>query len=265
VGTRAGGAGAGIVYLVGAGPGDPELLTLRGRDCLRRAQVVVYDRLVSLALLDEAPPWAERIYVGKRRGVPHRTQEEINALLVERALAGQVVVRLKGGDPFVFGRGAEEVEACARAGVAWEVVPGVSSAVAAPAAAGIPVTHRRVAAGFAVVTAERAADAPEPDWEAYARMPTLVVLMGVAGLSDVAERLLRHGRAAETPAAIVERATLPDQRVTVATLGEIASRAAEVGVRAPAVLVVGEVVALRREASVEVSDPSVSVLLDLAS
>jgi uroporphyrin-III C-methyltransferase len=234
----------GKVFLVGAGPGDPELITVRGLACLRRADVVVYDRLVHPQLLDEAPAWAEKIYVGKAPGRHSVPQEEIQDLLVRCALAGETVVRLKGGDPFVFGRGGEEAAACAAAGVSWEVVPGVSSAVAVPAAAAIPVTHRDSSASFAVVTAHRSADAGEPDWAALAKIDTLVVLMGVARLAQVAAALIHHGRGAETPAAVVERGTLPEQRVITGTLGDLAGRAAAAGVRSPATVIVGPVVEL---------------------
>lgn len=237
----------GRVYLVGAGPGDPELLTVKGLRCLRRAHVVVYDRLVHPALLDEAPPLAERIYVGKKPGSHRTRQEDIQALLVSRALDGAVVVRLKGGDPFVFGRGGEEAAACAAAGVPWEVVPGVSSAVAAPASAAIPVTHRGVAASFTVVTAHRARGNGSPDWPVLARLETLVILMGVSRLPEITAQLIRHGRDPATPVAIVERGTLEDGRVIAGDLATITLTALEADVRPPATIVVGEVAALRGE------------------
>ena len=235
----------GKVYLVGAGPGDPDLITVRGLKCLRQADVVIYDRLISEALLDEAPPEAERIFVGKAPGYHARPQEEINRLLVERARAGQIVVRLKSGDPFVFGRGGEEAAACAAAGVPCEVIPGVTSAIAVPACAGIPVTHRDVASAFAVVTAHRAGGQSEPDWSVLARLDTLVVLMGVRRLPQLTAALMAHGRAAHTPVAVIERGTYPDERVLVGTLGDIARRAAEADIHPPATIVVGEVVRLR--------------------
>lgn len=236
----------GQVFLVGAGPGDPELITVRGLRCLERADVVVYDRLIHPALLDACPSGAEKVFVGKAAGLHVVVQEDIEALLVDRARRGLVVVRLKGGDPFVFGRGGEEAMALEAAGIRWTVVPAVSSVVAAPASAGIPVTHRRLAASFAVVTAHRAADlGPSSiDWNALARIDTLVVLMGVAALADVARRLCEAGRDPSTPVAVVERGTLEDQRVTTGTLETIASRAHAVGVRAPATIVVGAVVDL---------------------
>jgi uroporphyrin-III C-methyltransferase len=235
---------SGIVYLVGAGPGDPELITLKGWRCLQRADVVVYDRLANPELLSEAPPHARRVYAGKTPGRPALRQEEINALLVRHARAGRVVVRLKGGDPFVFGRGGEEALACASAGLPCEVVPGVTSPVAVPALAGIPLTHREVAGCFAVVTGHCVSD-DRMDWGALARIDTLVVLMGMERLAAIADLLLRHGRAANTPAAIIERGTLPGERVVVSTLGDIAKSAEAAGLGAPATVVIGEVVRLR--------------------
>jgi len=236
----------GRVYLVGAGPGDPKLITARGLDVLRRADVVVYDRLVSPALLEEAPADAELVYAGKAPGGHCMPQEGINALLVHEARLGKAVVRLKGGDPFVFGRGVEEALACAEAGVPWEVVPGVSSVVGVTARAGIPVTTRGYGGSFAVATAHRAEDGTDPlDWGALARMDTLVVLMGVERLREVVERLRAHGRAPETPIALVENGTLPDERVVAGTLADIVDRAARARVRPPAVIVAGEVVRLR--------------------
>jgi uroporphyrinogen III methyltransferase/synthase len=237
----------GIVVLVGAGPGDPELLTLKGLAWLRRAEVLVYDRLVHPALLDWAPPEALRIDAGKRPGHHLLRQEETSALLVSHARAGRVVVRLKGGDPFVFGRGGEEALACSAAGVPWAVVPGVSSAVAVPAWAGIPVTHRGLASSFAVVTATGSAGAGRPPWAALAAVDTLVVLMGVATLAEVTAELLAAGRDPDTPVALVERATLPDGRTLVATLATVAPCAAAWGARSPATLVVGPVVELAGE------------------
>lgn len=234
----------GTVYLVGAGPGDPDLMTVRGLRCLRRADAVLYDRLVSAEILAEASPAAEMIYVGKSTGSCLWCQEEINALLISLAREGRAVVRLKGGDPFVFGRGAEEALACRAAGVPFEVVPGVSSAVSVPALAGIPVTHRGVAGGFAVVTGH-CMGADRLDWAALARLDTLVVLMGLARLPELTGLLQRHGRAPETPAAVISRGTLPDEQVVVGTLEDIAGRAAAAGLMAPATLVVGEVVRLR--------------------
>jgi uroporphyrin-III C-methyltransferase len=234
----------GIVYLVGAGPGDPRLITVLGLDRLRHAEVVVYDRLISPALLAEAPPEAERIYVGKAPGEHACPQEEINALLVRHARAGRVVVRLKGGDPFVFGRGAEEALACTEAGVAWEVVPGISAPVAVPAMVGIPVTHRELAAGFAVVTGH-CAEGDRQDWAALSRVETLVILMGLTRLPQIAAALLFHGRGANTPVAVIAQGTLPEEQVVVSTLGTISGDVALAGLKAPATIVVGEVVRVR--------------------
>jgi uroporphyrin-III C-methyltransferase len=239
-------SGRGIVYLVGAGPGDPRLITVLGLDCLRRAEVVVYDRLVTESLLAEAPPGAERIFVGKAPGEHACHQKEINALLVHHGRAGRIVVRLKGGDPFVFGRGAEEAIACAEAGVPWEVIPGISSALAVPAKAGIPVTHREMAAGFAVVTGH-CAEGDRQDWAALARVETLVILMGLSRLPEIAAALLFYGRGAETPVAVIAQGTLAEEQVVVANLGTIAGEVASAGLRTPATIVVGEVVGIREQ------------------
>jgi uroporphyrinogen III methyltransferase/synthase len=238
----------GGVALVGAGPGDPGLMTVRGLAILRKAQVVVYDRLIDPRLLDEAPPRALRVFVGKASGAHTLPQAEINALLVAHARRGQRVVRLKGGDPFVFGRGGEEAEALAAAGIPFEVVPGVSSAVAAPAAAGIPVTHRAVASSFAVVTGHEddRKSFSRVDWTRLATaVDTLVILMGLENLPRIARALQKAGRAAETPAAVIERGATTGQRVVVGRLDTITMRVAAAGVRSPAVIVVGDVVALR--------------------
>ena len=237
----------GRVVLIGAGPGDPELITVRGLRALQQAEVLVYDRLVGPELIDEAPEWAEKIYVGKQPGHHAMPQDDINALLVDRARLGLTVVRLKGGDPFIFGRGGEEALACAEADIPFEIVPGISSSASVPSNAGIPLTHRGVAASFAVMTAHRALDldAQNPAWEGFAKVDTLVILMGVARLEAIVANLQHHGRDAATPVAIIERGTLPDERITVATLADIAPRARALGVRSPAVIVVGEVVRLR--------------------
>ena len=230
------------VYLVGAGPGDPGLLTVRGAELLRGADVVVHDRLSESSLLDLAPPSAERIAVGKTPRGPSTPQEEINALLVEHGRAGRVVVRLKGGDPFVFGRGGEEAAALAAAGVPFEVVPGVTSAVAAPAYAGVPVTHRGMSTSFTVVTGSEAPWASsETDWEAVARVGgTIVVLMGVATRAHIAERLMAAGLAPATPVAAVQWGTRPDQRSIRTTLEHLG----DADVASPAVLVIGAVAGL---------------------
>jgi uroporphyrin-III C-methyltransferase len=231
----------GTVHLVGGGPGDPGLITARGLELLRRAEVVVHDRLVGPALLDEARPGAELVDVGKGRGHAALSQQEINRLLVARAMAGRTVVRLKGGDPFVFGRGSEELEACRAAGVTCDVVPGVSSAIAGPAAAGIPVTARGIARSFAVVTAHQAGDASVTDLHPLVGVDTIVVLMGRSNLPAFTADLIAAGRDPHTPAACIQSATTPDQRVTTATLSTIAAAAERDGLEAPVVTVIGEV------------------------
>ncbi len=233
----------GIVYLVGAGPGDPGLITLRGLEVLRASDVLVYDRLVHPALLREAPR-AEQIFAGKASGRHLIAQSEINALLIARARAGQMVTRLKGGDPFVFGRGGEECEALRAAGVRFEVVPGVTSAVAVPAFAGIPVTHRGHASAFAVVTGHECGRDRDLDWGALARIPALIVLMGHRALPTIARRLMKHGVRPETPAAVVSDGTTPSQRVVAGTLATIAALTRAAGLEPPSVLIVGEIVRL---------------------
>jgi uroporphyrinogen III methyltransferase/synthase len=240
----------GIVYLVGAGPGDPGLLTLRGRDCLAIAEVVVYDYLANPELLAHAPATAERIYVGKSAGQHTLTQEQINALLVEHGLAGQCVVRLKGGDPFVFGRGGEEALALQAVGVPVEVVPGVTSGIAAPAYAGIPVTHRTLTSLVTFATGHEDPEKDEPaiDWAALARGGgTLVFYMGVGNLPGIVARLTQHGRCPETPVALIGQGTLPTQRVVEGTLATIVARVEEARMKPPAIILVGEVVSLRRD------------------
>jgi uroporphyrinogen III methyltransferase/synthase len=231
------------VALVGAGPGDPGLLTRRGADLLAGADVVVYDRLAHPALLDLAPPAAERIDVGKAPGRVAMDQDAINAVLVDRGRAGLAVVRLKGGDPFVFGRGGEEAEALAAAGVPFEVVPGITSAVAAPAYAGIPVTHRGLSTHFTVVTGHEdpAKGRTDTDWKALARAGgTIVVLMGAGHAVEIAQRLIRGGRPADTPVAAVRWGTRPEQRTVRGTLGTIE----QLGIAAPSAIVIGPVAAL---------------------
>ena len=237
----------GIVYLVGAGPGDPGLMTRRSLELIAAADVVLYDRLIPPGALDGARPDAELRYVGKEPGRPAVEQEQINEQLVELGLAGRRVVRLKGGDPFVFGRGGEEAEALAAAGVAFEVVPGVTAGVAAPAYAGIPVTHRDAASAVAFVTGHEdpSKDGSALDWDALARFPgTLVFYMGIKNLPLIAERLTAAGRPVSEPAAVVARGTLGGQRTVTGTLGEIASLVAAAGIRPPAVTVVGPVAEL---------------------
>ncbi len=238
----------GFVSLVGAGPGDPELMTVKGLRRLREADVVCYDALVAAELLQECRPDALLIPVGKRAGAPSARQEAINTLLIEHGRAGRLVVRLKGGDPFVFGRGGEEAEALHAAGVPWEVVPGISSAVAVPAYAGIPVTHRAHASSFAVITGHDDPHKPgEPiNWGTLAHgIDTLVVLMGVSRLPTIAAELIAHGKPADTPAAVIRAGTTVEQELVVATLGTIAEAVRAAGLGTPATLVIGEVVRLR--------------------
>ncbi|MDC7121839.1 uroporphyrinogen-III C-methyltransferase [Cellulomonas fimi] len=231
----------GTVTLVGGGPGDPGLVTTRGRRAVAEADVVVVDRLAPRALLDTLDPDVEVVEAGKSPHAHTLTQEQINEVLVERALRGLRVVRLKGGDPFVLGRGGEEVQACLAAGVPVEVVPGVTSAIAVPGVAGVPVTHRGVSRQVTILSAHDSA----PDWPSIAALDgTLVLLMGVGRLAEHAATLVAHGKDPATPVAVVENGTLPGQRTTVGTLADIADRADERGVGNPAVVVVGEVAAL---------------------
>ncbi len=238
---------AGLVYIIGAGPGDPGLLTQKAGDCLRKADIVVYDRLVSSEILAFIPPTCERVYAGKAAQHHTMAQDEINALLVEQALRDRTVIRLKGGDPFIFGRGAEEAEALVKAGIPFEIVPGVSSVLAAPAYAGIPLTHRTLSSGFHVVAGHECLESSGTPWDALGRSSyTLVVLMGVGHLKEIADCLMAHGRAPDTPVAIVRAATTPQQEVLEATLETIAYLASERRLTPPAVIVVGDVVKLRR-------------------
>ena len=240
----------GVVYLVGAGPGDPGLITVRGLGVLRNADVVLHDRLAPDSLLDEVRPDAVVINVGKTPGSSSRSQEEINQLLVDHCRAGKTVCRLKGGDPFVFGRGGEEATALAAAGLRWEVVPGVTSAVAAPAYAGIPVTHRGVSSAVMVVTGSEDPHGPANgvDWDAAAAFDgTLVVLMAWRSLPDIVDALMSRGAHAERPAAAVQWGTKNTQRVASGTLGNISDRVSAAGLGPPMALVIGDVAALRKE------------------
>ncbi|MHB1835485.1 MAG: uroporphyrinogen-III C-methyltransferase [Solirubrobacteraceae bacterium] len=238
------------VYLVGAGPGDPGLLTARALELIARADVIVHDRLIPATALDGARADAELIYAGKEGGGESVSQDEITQLLVERGGTGAEVVRLKGGDPFVFGRGGEEAQALREAGIAFEIVPGVTAGVAAPAYAGIPVTHRDAASAVAFVTGHEDPTKPVSalDWAALARFPgTLVFYLGVRRLDAIATELIAGGRAADEPAAVVQNGTLAGQRTVTATLATIASEVAAAGIRAPAITLVGEVAALREQ------------------
>ncbi|MDH7499071.1 MAG: uroporphyrinogen-III C-methyltransferase [candidate division NC10 bacterium] len=246
----------GFVSLVGAGPGDPGLLTLRGLECLRRAEVLIYDYLVNERLLGYAPAGAELIYAGKKGGQHALEQEEISALLLDRAKQGKRVVRLKGGDPFLFGRGGEEAEELASAGVPFEVVPGVTSAIAVPAYAGIPLTHRRYTSTVGLITghqeagrsagARRGREGSKIAWEKVATgLGTLVFLMGYGQLKSITENLMREGRDPDTPVALIRWGTTPSQETLVGSLKDIAQRAEEAHFSPPVVIVAGEVVGLR--------------------
>ena len=240
----------GKVYLVGAGPGDPGLITVKGRRCLEQAQVVVYDRLLDPSLLESVSDSAERVFVGKERGRQALTQAEINGLLVERAAEGKLVVRLKGGDPFVFGRGGEEALALAQHGIPFEVVPGVTSPVGAAAYAGIPLTHRGIASSFTVVSGSEDPSKPESsvDWRALAHSGgTLVVLMGWSSLPSILQTLIREGMSADTPVALVQWGTWPGQSTVTGDLENIVARGHDAGLEAPVIAVIGKVVDLREQ------------------
>ncbi len=238
----------GKVYLVGAGPGDPELITIKGLAALRSADTVVYDRLAPRKLLDEAPAHAELINAGKSRAAAMLSQDAINELLIAKARAGKIVCRLKGGDPFVFGRGAEEAIALSKAGIEWSLVPGITSAISAPAYSGIPVTHRGIASGLTIVTGSEDPNSPQSgvDWKAVAKVRgTIVVLMGVNRMEEIAESLIEHGKSSTCSAAVTQNGSSDDQRTVTGSLSDIARLASEAEIRSPAILTVGEVVRLR--------------------
>lgn len=238
------------VYLVGGGPGDPDLITVRGRRLLAEADVVVADRLAPQQLLDELHPEVELIDAAKLPRGRSAQQEEINRILVDRAQAGKLVVRLKGGDPYVFGRGFEEAIACAEAGVTWTVVPGITSSISVPAVAGIPVTHRGVTHEFTVVSGHIPPDHPDSliNWQALAQLSgTLVLLMAVENLPKITATLLSHGRPATTPAAVIADGTLPSQEMVTADLATIATTAQSAGIGAPAIVVIGNVVEVSKQ------------------
>ena len=241
----------GKVYLVGAGPGDPGLLTKKAWDILTRADVIVYDRLVTRQILQKLPKRIKRVYVGKRsatHSIPG--QDGIHRILVSNAEAGKFVVRLKGGDPFLLGRGGEEAQRLRKAGISFEVVPGITSALAVPAYAGIPVTHREYASSVAIVTGHKASKKKPVNWQRLATsVDTIVVLMGIENLPSILESLIEGGRDEETPVAIVERGTTKRQRVTVGTIRTMASQAVERQITPPAVIIIGDVVRLEKELS----------------
>ncbi|MBI4774567.1 MAG: uroporphyrinogen-III C-methyltransferase [Deltaproteobacteria bacterium] len=238
----------GMVYLVGAGPGDPELITLRALDRIKRAEVIVYDYLANAAIMDHASPSAERIYVGKQAGRHALPQEEINLLLIRLARENKIVVRLKGGDPYIFGRGGEEASELQAAGIPFEVVPGVTSAIAVPSFAGIPLTDRRWASSVAFITGHEDPTKPESSirWDRLATgVDTLVFLMGVRNLPDIAGQLVRFGRPADTPVAVIYRGSTPEQRTVTGTLDTIVAACEKAEVKPPSIIVVGRVVSLR--------------------
>lgn len=240
----------GKVYLVGAGPGDPKLLTVKAVETIKAADVLIYDRLgVSEEVLNMAPIGAERIFVGKRTGLHEVPQDQITGLIVQKAKKASVVVRLKGGDPFIFGRGGEEIEALVSEGISFEVIPGISSSVAAPMYAGIPLTHREYAASVAIITGHRAGDAEKSvDWIKIANaVDTMVILMGVESLEGIVDNLLKGGISLNRPVAIVESGTLPQQRTVIATLGTIIDKSKENNLKPPSVILIGEVAELGRK------------------
>lgn len=239
------GPATGRVYLVGAGPGDPELLTLRAVRLLQQTEVVVYDHLVSSAVLDFVPPGAERIYAGKRRNEHTMRQEQINALLIKLALQGKQVVRLKGGDPFIFGRGGEELQALAAHGVAFEVVPGITAASGVSSYAGIPLTHRDHAQTCLFVTGHLKDGSADLDWPSLVRAnQTVVIYMGLGGLADICRQLMAHGAAPDLPIAVVQDGSIASQKVVTGTLSNIPERVTREGLRSPCLTIIGDVVKL---------------------
>ncbi len=244
----------GKVYLVGSGPGDPELLTLKAKRLIESAQVILYDQLPGEAIINMLPESSEKIDVGKYAGNHKLSQWQINELLVKRAKEGKIVVRLKGGDPYLFGRGGEEAQALAKEGMEVEVVPGITSAIAVPAYAGIPVTHRDYASMVTFITGHEDPEKEETalDWELLAKFEgTLVILMGVSMLSRNVNELMKHGKSPDTPVAVIERGTRPDQKVTIGTLADIVSLCKQRKVKAPAITVIGDVVKLHYELEIK--------------
>jgi uroporphyrin-III C-methyltransferase len=239
---------AGKVYLVGAGPGDPDLITVKGVACLKLADVVVYDRLVDESILNKARLGAEKVYVGKEASYHTLEQDIINQLLIQKAREGKMVVRLKGGDPFVLGRGGEEANSLAKHGIPFEIVPGVSSAVAVPAYAGIPVTHRGIASSFTVVTGHKASETGESHiaWDKLAQgADTLVILMGIGNLANLVGELIKNIKAPSTPVAVITEGTTPRQRCVIGTLQDIVEKVKSENLKPPSVVVIGDVVQLQ--------------------
>lgn len=239
----------GKVYITGAGPGDPQLITLKGLKSIQQADVLIYDRLVSPELLNYALPHAKLIFAGKSPGFHMLQQEEINQLLVEMALQGLTVTRLKGGDPFVFGRGGEEALCLMEKNIPFEVIPGITSAIAVPTYAGIPVTHRHVATSFTVITGHECPGKKESavDWRLAAASDTTIFLMGLGNLASIVENLCRNGKAADTPIALICQGTSFNQQTLVGTLGDIVEKQAKAQFESPVTIIVGEVVRLREK------------------
>ncbi|MCZ7385412.1 MAG: uroporphyrinogen-III C-methyltransferase [Candidatus Methanoperedens sp.] len=240
----------GKVYLVGSGPGDPELLTIKAKRLIESAEVILYDQLPGEAILNMLPESAEKIDVGKYAGDHKLSQWQINELLVKRAKEGKIVVRLKGGDPYLFGRGGEEAQTLAQEGIEVEIVPGITSAIAVPAYAGIPITHRDYASMVTFITGHEDPEKEDTalDWELLARFKgTLVILMGVSMLPRNVKELVKHGKSIDTPVAVIERGTRSDQRVTIGTLADIVGLCKQRNVKAPAITVIGDVVKLHHE------------------
>lgn len=240
----------GKVYITGVGPGDYKLMTIKAVECIGKADVIVYDRLVNMKILSYAKVTAQQIYVGKMPDCHAVPQERINEILVEKAMEGKIVARVKGGDPFVFGRGGEEAEALQAHGIDFEIIPGVTSAIAVPAYAGIPVTHRDVCSSLHIITGHERPDKEESaiDYKTLAKVEgTLVFLMGVKNLPDIASKLMEYGKDRFTPAAVVEKGTTSEQRVVSGTLEDICQRAEQMGIGSPAVIVIGKVVSLKEK------------------
>lgn len=240
----------GKVYLIGAGPGDPELITIKAQKLLRKADVLLYDRLVTEGILENIPQNCEKIYVGKYPGEASATQERINELLVDRAMKGGNIVRLKGGDPFLFGRGGEEALVLKKAGIEFEIIPGITSAIAVPAYAGIPVTQRHISSSVAIITGHEASSKriSTVNWESLARsVDTIVIMMGIRNMKRITGKLIEGGRDPETPVAVIEKGTTKNQRITVGTLANIEKKCVESGVKPPAIIIIGNVVELRKE------------------
>jgi uroporphyrin-III C-methyltransferase len=238
----------GKVYIVGAGPGDPDLLTIKGLRCIQNADIILYDRLVNKSLLDEAKPNATLVYCGKLPNNHTMKQEEINHLLVKYGKEGKTVTRLKGGDPFIFGRGAEEAEALAKSGIPFEIVPGITAGIAAPAYAGIPITHRELGSSFAVVTGHGSQGKSNVDWGSLSKgIDTLMIYMGIGNLPNICDELLNHGKKVDTPVALIHWGTTTEQKTVTGTLSTIVEIVKNEKIENPSMIVIGEVVRLREK------------------